>query len=117
MPAARQWYAPLTVGHHVDHLFVRAAAEKVVGAALLYYEDYPYAQKPGYLELTIGAKRTAWAAVTYPVSIAARQAKVAAILAFRSQLSTFFRDQADLEAQIGGYMDHVGGERCWRRID
>ena len=59
LPAAHQWYAPLTVGHHVDHLLVRAAAEQALGAALLYYEDYPYAQKPGYLELTIGTKGAA----------------------------------------------------------
>jgi hypothetical protein len=44
-------------------------------------------------------------------------AKVDAILAFRSQLSTFFTDRADLERQVNGYATAVGGERVWKRIE
>jgi hypothetical protein len=47
---------------------------------------------------------------------AALCAKFDAVAAFRSQLSTFFRDRADLEAQIGEFAARVGGERRWRRL-
>ena len=43
-------------------------------------------------------------------------AKIEAILAFRSQLSTFFTARADLERQVRGYAKRVGGERVWKRV-
>jgi LmbE family N-acetylglucosaminyl deacetylase len=112
LPAATQVYAPLTVGHHVDHLLVRAAAEQVWGGALRYYEDYPYVQQPGKLEATL-MDAPGWRATVIPLDADALDAKCAAIRAFRSQLSTFFRDRADLEAQVRGYAAQVGGERTY----
>lgn len=35
--------SPLALGGHLDHRLTRAAAERVVGADLAYYEDLPYA--------------------------------------------------------------------------
>ena len=113
LPAAAEVYAPLTVGHHVDHLLVRAAAEQVWGGGLRYYEDYPYAQQPGKLDAVLGADG-GWHATVIPLDAAALEAKCAAVSAFRSQLSTFFADRADLEAQVKGYAQNVGGERVWR---
>ena len=114
LPPATQVYAPLTVGHHVDHLLVRAAAEQVWGAALRYYEDYPYAQQPGKLDAAL-ADAAGWRAAVILLDGAALAAKCDAISAFRSQLSTFFRDRADLDAQVLGYAAQVGGERMWLR--
>lgn len=37
LPPAQQILAPLTVGNHVDHIFVRQAAEEVFGSRLVYY--------------------------------------------------------------------------------
>jgi LmbE family N-acetylglucosaminyl deacetylase len=112
LPAATQVYAPLTVGHHVDHLLVRAAAEQVWGDALRYYEDYPYVQQPGKLDAVLGGAAD-WRAIVTPLDTDALDAKCAAISAFRSQLSTFFADRADLEAQVKGYAAQVGGERTY----
>ncbi len=112
LPAATQIYAPLTVGHHVDHLLVRAAAEQVWGGALRYYEDYPYVQQPGKLEAALMDAR-GWRATVIPLDADALDAKCAAIRAFRSQISTFFADRADLEAQVRGYAAQVGGERTY----
>jgi LmbE family N-acetylglucosaminyl deacetylase len=111
LPAATTIYAPLTVGHHVDHLLVRAAAEQVWGDALRYYEDYPYAQQPGKLEAALAGG--AWCVTVIPLDVVALEAKCDAISAFRSQLSTFFADRADLEAQVKGYAARVGGERTY----
>jgi LmbE family N-acetylglucosaminyl deacetylase len=112
LPAATQVYAPLTVGHHVDHLLVRAAAEQVWGDALRYYEDYPYVQQPGKLDAAL-ADATGWRATVIPLDAADLAVKCDAISAFRSQLSTFFADGADLEAQVKGYAAQVGGERTY----
>ena len=117
LPAARQVVAPLCVGNHVDHHLTRLAAEAAFGAEkLLYYEDYPYAQQTGKLAEVIDPSNSEWASEVVVLDAEALCAKYAAVAAFRSQLSTFFRDQADLEAQIGGYSAAVGGERRWRRV-
>jgi LmbE family N-acetylglucosaminyl deacetylase len=116
LPAAAQVLAPLAVGNHVDHWLTRLAAEAAFGAAALhYYEDYPYAQQPGKLVAALGDPPRGWQPDVVALDAAALAAKFAAVTAFQSQLSTFFRDRADLEAQIGGYAAAVGGERRWRR--
>jgi LmbE family N-acetylglucosaminyl deacetylase len=118
LPPARQVVAPLVVGKHVDHQLTRQAAERAFGSeALLYYEDYPYAQQPGRLDEALSADDAAqWVAEVVTLDEDALRAKYNAVAAFRSQLSTFFTSQADLEAQIGGYAASVGGERRWRRL-
>ncbi len=116
LPALARVVVPLTVGHHVDHQIVRAAAEKVLAPSrLFYYEDYPYAQEAGKLEATLAAGDGHWKATVIPLDEGALQRKVEAIAAFRSQLSTFFMDRADLARQVRGYAAAVGGERLWRR--
>jgi hypothetical protein len=111
-------FAPLAVGHHVDHLLTKQAAEACFGVnGLAYYEDYPYAQKPGALDTVIPQGAPGWQPQVIALSPEALQAKFKAILAYRSQLSTFFVDRADLERQVGGYAAAVGGERVWRYSD
>lgn len=116
LPSAEHIFAPLTIGHHVDHLLTRAAAERCFGSRLWYYEDYPYARIPGALEAVIPAEQTAnWQAQTLPLSPTALQAKMEAIAAFNSQISTFFLNQADLEEQIKTFTQKVKGERIWTK--
>lgn len=116
LPAHQQLYVPLTLGHHVDHQLTRLAAEQSFQPlSLCYYEDYPYAQKPNALAQVIPATSRDWQPTVIPLEEAAIGAKIAAIAAFASQFSTFFQDQADLEAQIHTFTAHVGGERVWRR--
>ena len=113
LPAAAV-YAPLTVGHLVDHLLVRAAAEQVWGSGLRYYEDYLYAQQPGKLDAVLG-DAAGWRSTIIPLDAADLDARCDAISAFRSHLSTFFTGRPDLEAQVKGYAGKVGGERVWGR--
>jgi len=116
LPLAGEIIAPLTLGNHVDHTLTRQAAEAAFGVPQLwYYEDYPYAQKAGALEQVIAANREGWAATTVALSEEALVAKIAAIKAFQSQLSTFFRDDDDLATQVRTFNTQVGGERLWRR--
>jgi LmbE family N-acetylglucosaminyl deacetylase len=116
LPAHAQCYAPLTVGHHVDHLLVTAAARLAFDDDLLCYEDYPYAQQPGKLAAVLGEPPVGWQPTVTALAESDLAAKIEAILAFRSQLSTFFTDRADLEQQVKGYAAKVGGERVWRRL-
>lgn len=115
LPAHAQCYAPLTVGHHVDHLLVTAAARLAFGDKLLCYEDYPYAQQAGKLAAVLGEPPAGWQPTVTALADAALNVKIEAILAFRSQFSTFFTDRADLEQQVKGYAALVGGERVWKR--
>ncbi len=116
LPPAGMLVAPLTVGHHVDHLLVRAAAELLAPQGLWYYEDYPYAQQPRALYRALGDENLRiWRPNTIDISAPSRQAKFDAIWAFRSQLSTFFTSRANMEQQVGSYMDQVRGERLWCR--
>jgi LmbE family N-acetylglucosaminyl deacetylase len=116
LPTHSQCYTPLTVGHHVDHWLVAEAARRAFGARQLFYEDYPYAQQPGKLATVVGEPPAGWEASVLALSEADLAAKIEAILAFHSQLSTFFTDRADLEQQVKGYAASVGGERVWREV-
>ena len=115
LPPAGRVLAPLTVGGHVDHRLTRLAAEACFGAGLCYYEDYPYARARGALDQVLPAPRHGWFAEISPISAAGMARKQAAILAYESQVSSFFADEADLEAQLQAFAAQVGGERCWRR--
>jgi LmbE family N-acetylglucosaminyl deacetylase len=116
LPPGRQIVAPLTVGHHVDHLLVRAAAEQVWPGRLWYYEDYPYVENRGYLRRVLGDDLRAWRPEIFDVSERGMQAKFDAIWAFRSQLSTFFGSREEMEARVGSYCQQVGGERLWVKV-
>ncbi len=116
LPAHGDLIVPLTIGNHVDHTLTRTAAEAAFGQhALWYYEDYPYAQEPGAREQVIPPAAAGWEASVVQLSEGAFAAKIAAISAFRSQLSTFFQDDADLARQVRGFAESVGGERLWQQ--
>lgn len=115
LPVAERIYAPLTMGNHVDHQLARTAVEHVFGNSVIYYEDYPYAQEPGALDSVLPANQRGWEAEVVALSETAVRAKFDAIAAFKSQLSTFFNDRADLEQQVGAYIAQVGGERIWHK--
>lgn len=123
LPATSEIYSPLAVVHrvdenhagsHVDHQLVRRAAELVFGTRLAYYEDYPYIQEAGALARTLTPREQHWQPVVIPLTDEAIERKIRAIQQFESQLSTFWRDEANLRAEVAGYAARVGGERYWR---
>lgn len=108
--------APLAAGHHVDHQIVRAAAESL-GRALTYYEDYPYVETPEKLEDVLGAGH--WGSEIAALNDDAIRVKSAAIRAYRSQRSSFFKSDEEIERRIRAYANLAGGkrgptERLWR---
>lgn len=127
-PATRL-YAPLAIGHHVDHqlVFQTAAFLARHGWDVWFYEDTPYALIPGAVEgrLEEVARTTAMSpAASVPVA-QVWDAKLDAILSYPSQLETIFLNyvgvgtsreeiSAALErrARLAGEGDVV--ERYWK---
>ncbi|MCB9419283.1 MAG: PIG-L family deacetylase [Ardenticatenaceae bacterium] len=117
LPAHDRLIVPLTAGHHVDHQLVRLAAERSSRPdRLVYYEDYPYVRDEAALTAVIPTSSDDWQAQVIPLAATAVAAKIEAVAAFQSQLSTFFNGRADLAAQISNYVQKVGGERLWYRL-
>lgn len=98
-------YAPLGVGHHVDHQIVRRAVE-ATEYALTYYEDFPYAEDAQAVQVVL--EEGQWQAESVPLSEEAWEAKIAAIACYRSQLSTFWADEAEMATTVRAF-----AERYW----
>jgi LmbE family N-acetylglucosaminyl deacetylase len=107
-------YAPLGVGHHVDHRIVRRAAE-VSKLTLIYYEEFPYAEDPRAVQAALA--RGPGRAQLIHISEEALEAKIAAIACYRSQLSTFWDSTAEMAAAVRAFAQRTGGagpaERYW----
>lgn len=127
LPAA-SFYAPLGVGSHVDHLLTHEAAS-VLGPGLLYYEDFPYAARPGAIERRLAQVAAPLEPIIVPLGHGLER-KIAAVLTYASQLAELAHSQLDrpvadeeapalFAAVIADYARHVGGgapaERHWRR--
>jgi LmbE family N-acetylglucosaminyl deacetylase len=132
LPPAGQVYGPLGVGNHVDHQLTRQAVDRAFHDGL-YYEEYPYVAAPGALDKVLPpAERDSWLAVTAVLGEPAMTAKITAITAYDSQLSSFFLDDADLGRRVRAIGKRVwvedgrpphpggepvaGGERYWHRV-
>lgn len=122
-------YAPLAIGSHVDHqhAFRVGVALGRAGWPVRFYEDLPYALKPGAFESRMtsiaGSGVSLEPTVVVPVG-EVWETKLDAILAYPSQLDTIFRQYVGVgtsREEIGGvlraYATRVGNgvpaERYW----
>jgi LmbE family N-acetylglucosaminyl deacetylase len=126
-------YAPLTVGHHVDHQLTHAAAWQLrqQGWTVLFYEDYPYADPdftPHGLENTAGLESTLNRLQNLNLQSQLQflskenlQAKIDSIAAYASQMAILFGTRAKMEDQVRNYVLQVGedkpAERLWIPTD
>jgi LmbE family N-acetylglucosaminyl deacetylase len=116
LPASNQVLAPLTLGHHVDHQLTRQAAECCFSAvSLYYYEDYPYARQFS-AEQFIAQETGNWQAKVVKLTESGVAARIHAIKCFESQISSFFKDEEDLEEQITFFIKTAGGEKVWATV-
>ena len=115
-------YVPLTAGHHVDHQLLQRAGIALLGQGyrVMFYEDHPYAAKPGMIRAALAAWRGPKPLQPHilPISEAAMAARIAAIACYASQIRTLFTDLATMESLIRGYCASLaqgGGyaERYW----
>lgn len=99
-------YAPLAVGRHVDHQIVHAAACHLVGRGYRvgFYEDYPYADRPGALETGLQAAGAAgWRAEVLGLDAADVGAWANAVGYYRSQLGILFRGAEAMLSQVWSF--------------
>lgn len=120
-------YAPLSVGHHVDHQHVFAAALQLQqqGWSLVFYEDYPYSDllyagpdDPHNLAATLTRLQDLkLQAQLRPLSDQNLQAKIDSIGAYQSQLDVLFGSAEQMMTQVRDYALYVGEgsptERIW----
>lgn len=114
-------YAPLGVGRHVDHRIVRDATLAYWQAHpqafdLYFYTDYPYLRDEARVQ-------DALTSLPYPLSerwqaLGERHivAKIAAMACYRSQISTFWRDEQAMAQDVRRmFKDRSGAyaERFW----
>jgi LmbE family N-acetylglucosaminyl deacetylase len=111
--------APLAVGGHVDHRVVHDVALELwrSGRELCFYEDFPYAARP----LSVEERRAAIGVDLEPVTLdiaATLERKVAAVLAYESQIDVLFGGIEAARAAILAHAQEVGqggpAERTWR---
>jgi LmbE family N-acetylglucosaminyl deacetylase len=126
-------YAPLAVGHHVDHQLVYEAAGQLtrMGRTVVFYEDYPYVDpaypysqapvgddKPYSLQATLAAKQAAHLQPQLrPLSETDLTAKINSVRAYTSQLDMLFGGEDAVANYIRSYTLDVGqgkpAERVW----
>lgn len=103
-------YAPLAVGHHVDHQVVRRAVEGLEG--VVYYEDYPYAEQPEALEMVLTGGQ--WQADLVSLSQEALETKLSAIACYDSQLTSLeWADAAEMAAAVRAFAERTFAERTF----
>ncbi len=120
-------YAPLAIGNHVDHQIVQRSAFllRQRGYAVHFYEDYPYsARDPGGLEQALSrlAQRGPWQSALVQLSQIDLRAKIAAIMAYTSQLGVLFPgDGAVMQRVSVAVLEHAQrtgqdqyAERLWQ---
>jgi len=118
-------YAPLTVGHHVDHLVTMRAVLLLhaAGRRVRFYEDYPYAVQPDEVERALVPLRAEGMILAKRCRCFGDEdleAKADAISCYRSQISTFWQSLAEMRRDIEAYARTVGdgdlGEAFWRIV-
>jgi LmbE family N-acetylglucosaminyl deacetylase len=90
-------YAPLTAGHHVDHLLVHSMglALERQGAQVAFYEDYPYASDAEAIRAALERLPGAcWDKEILFFGETEMRAKTDAVACHASQITTFWRDEA-----------------------
>jgi LmbE family N-acetylglucosaminyl deacetylase len=117
-------FAPLGVGHHVDHQLTFWAARRLGPRfGTLFYEDYPYASRPGALEARLAEIGLPAQPLVTPVSDLIG-VKIAAIARYKSQLGVLFGSDAAMPSAVRAYFESVAeassapqgeyAERVWR---
>jgi LmbE family N-acetylglucosaminyl deacetylase len=102
---------PMTLGSHVDHHLVRAAAESL-GRPLWYYADFPYVRQ--FPESLPAMLRPEWQKDCYPITRQALEAWQCAIAHYSSQISTFWHGVKAMRADLDDFWQSGGGSCLWK---
>ena len=109
-------YCPLAAGGHVDHVITRRAVEQRCSADhIVYYEDYPYAQKDPAAITRALADADNWRSSLIELTGEEIEMRIAAIGNYASQLAAVFGSAEDMPGLVREYIANTGGERYWER--
>jgi LmbE family N-acetylglucosaminyl deacetylase len=101
---------PLGIGGHVDHRLTRSAAEKL-GPGLWYYRDLPYDNRGG--SLPAGTSLPTGVEAVLGLAPEEIESWATAVAEYRSQVSTFWADEAELLQELTEYHERMGGIRVF----
>jgi LmbE family N-acetylglucosaminyl deacetylase len=99
------FYAPLGIGHHVDHQLCCSAADRLVqqGANVKFYEDFPYVATPGALDARRKEMGGNLESELVEVSGALRL-KEDALVTYQSQIPQLFGGPNQMQRAVEDYM-------------
>jgi LmbE family N-acetylglucosaminyl deacetylase len=86
-------FCPMTAGNHIDHIIVRQTIESLWPLhTIAYYEDYPYAARPGIIRqvLTSNGRTNGWISETVELTNVEVEARISAVACYVSQLPGLF---------------------------
>lgn len=116
-------YAPLAVGHHVDHQLVRDATLRLTqaGRRVWFYEDFPYVRwGVDALQKALRGleKEGDWESEVWPIDV---EAKILAIARYHTQMADLFGTTERMAQAVREYARSVAsgegyGERFWRPL-
>ncbi len=98
------FYAPLGIGHHVDHQIVCSAADRLAQqrANVKFYEDFPYVTQSGALDARQRELGLAMESDLIEISAQMRQ-KIDAIAMYRSQVPQLFGNTEQMHHAVESY--------------
>jgi LmbE family N-acetylglucosaminyl deacetylase len=99
-------YVPLGIGRHVDHQLARLAAENL-DRSLRYYRDMPYAFREGLPPEDL--PEPDGGGLVIPLSEGEIDAWSAAVLDYRSQISSFWAADEEVMVELSAYHASHGG--------
>jgi len=119
-------YAPLGIGHHIDHQIVRDWAMVLAGPRsgpeLKFYEEYPGSRDKMAVEQALHHFKTHVRSLelqpeTVTLTEANVAAKVQAIACYASQISSFWPNLQVMEQEVRQFMSSTGlsVERYWHK--
>ncbi|MBC7869521.1 MAG: PIG-L family deacetylase [Chitinophagaceae bacterium] len=115
-------YAPLGVGHHVDHQIVRdwslEIRQHTPGLEIKFYEEYPYTRNHEAIQnaLMLMKPRLKLKPETQPLSESDMSAKINAIACYKSQISTFWKSEDAMRRDVESAFcigSGIYAERYW----
>lgn len=116
------FYAPLGVGHHVDHQLVCSAADRLAQRKVnvKFFEDFPYVSRPGALEARQGELGIQMEYELAEISGQIRD-KEEAIALYKSQVPQLFSTEDNMRQALRTYSGSIrrtypgiAVERYWR---
>lgn len=120
---AHHLYAPLGVGHHVDHQLVRrwavALAARHPALTLQFYTDFPYMKDSGKITAALAEVETTVQPRWVFLNADDLALKLDAMACYATQISTFWQNtdhmRQDVELSFRVQKD-LWGERFWARV-